>query len=563
MYAAYFGLTENPFSIAPDPGYLYMSERHREALAHLLYGLKSDGGFVLLTGEVGTGKTTLCRSLISQVPDDIDLAFVLNPKITACELLETICDELQIPHPERASVKTLVDCLNARLLEANAQNRKTVLIIDEAQNLSLDVLEQLRLLTNLETSRRKLLQIILLGQPELREMINRPQMSQLAQRVTARYHLGPLDREEIAAYIQHRLQVAGCDRRLFPPAAVKPICELTSGIPRLINLVCDRSLLGAYTQKKAQVDAAIVRQAAREVFDMRAEPSIIPRLAAGLAGLLLAAGIVYGLTVMDSQKLPLDDETVVGKPAVTEPAVTETAVPETSVPVSAVAVAETVESASIAAPEQLSPPPLPKTWPQDFGFTNTPEVAFADLAGLWGLSYTPGQGNPCRFAAEAGLECLDRRDSLTSLRNFDRPAILTLYDDQGAPFHVLLASLNGDRAHFIAGPRQLDLDISALESRWFGEYRLLWLNPGPLDWVLLPGEDGPTVDWLAGKLAELGIYTRQKPENRLEGTLLGALKRFQFNAGLTPDGALGPQTMIHLNSALGSPGPRLDDTEVN
>ena len=210
MYTAYFGLYESPFSIAPDPLYLYMSEHHREALAHLQYGIKIDGGFVLLTGEVGAGKTTLCRSLLEQLPEDVDIAYILNPKVSVIELLETICDELHIERPEEVSIKKLVDRINTRLLDANARGRKTVLIIDEAQNLSIEVLEQLRLLTNLETNRYKLLKIVLLGQPELLQILNRMEMRQLSQRITARCHLGPLDAADVGAYVRHRLEIAGC-----------------------------------------------------------------------------------------------------------------------------------------------------------------------------------------------------------------------------------------------------------------------------------------------------------------------------------------------------------------
>ena len=265
MYTSYFGLNENPFSIAPDPLYLYMSDHHREALAHLQYGIKSDGGFVLLTGEVGAGKTTLCRSLLEQLPESVEVAYVLNPKVSVIELLETICDELHIDRPEQGSIKMLVDRLNAYLLEANARGQKTVLIIDEAQNLSVDVLEQLRLLTNLETNRYKLLQIILLGQPELLQILNRQDMRQLSQRVTARCHLGSLDVQEINSYVQHRLKVAGCNRRLFPETLGKTLWQLTGGIPRLINLVCDRALLGAYVLEREEVDRKLLFQAAREV----------------------------------------------------------------------------------------------------------------------------------------------------------------------------------------------------------------------------------------------------------------------------------------------------------
>ncbi len=295
MYTAYFNLNESPFSIAPDPLYLYMSDHHREALAHLKYGVKSDGGFVLLTGEVGAGKTTLCRSLLEQLPENVVIAYVLNPKVSVIELLETICDELHIERPEQGSIKQLVDRLNSYLLEANAQGRKTVLIIDEAQNLSIDVLEQLRLLTNLETNRYKLLQIVLLGQPELLQILNRQEMRQLSQRVTARCHLGSLDADEIGAYIRHRLNIAGCDRPLFPEALNKTIWQLTGGIPRLINLVCDRALLGAYVLERQEVDNAILQQAAREVLgeqNPRAKgnnPGLTVALAC-LVLLLLAAG---------------------------------------------------------------------------------------------------------------------------------------------------------------------------------------------------------------------------------------------------------------------------------
>ena len=551
MYNEYFGLKENPFSIAPDPDYLYMSERHREALAHLLYGLQSDGGFVLLTGEVGTGKTTICRRLIDQVPDEVDLAVVLNPKVTVSELLETICDELQIPRPENASVKRLVDSLNTRLLETHALNRKTVLIIDEAQNLSADVLEQLRLLTNLETSRRKLLQIILLGQPELREMIGRTEMRQLAQRVTARYHLGPLERDEIAAYIHHRLQVAGCDRMLFPPGAVKQVSRLSGGVPRLINLICDRALLGAYTLRKAQVDAAIVKLAGQEVFDQPAGPRrIITPLAAVAVSLLLLGGAGYWLSLYYG---------AAGKPFFSSEAVT----PEARVEVPLPAAAEV----PAAEPELPASPPaepvLPQTWPAGFGFAQTFDQSFTDLAALWDLTYSPGQQDPCEFALEAGLKCLDRQDNLQSLRGYDRPAVLTLYDDLGEPFHVMLAGLADDRVRLVAGSQERELHVAALESRWFGEYLLLWRTPDNFKRPLFPGEGGPFVAWLAEKLTSLGLYSQEENQAQLEGTLLGALKRFQFAQGLTPDGVLGPQTMIHLNRALGSAGPRLSDFEAD
>jgi general secretion pathway protein A len=266
MYTKYFGLKEKPFSIAPDPRYLYMSELHREALAHLLYGISSDGCFILLTGDVGTGKTTVCRCLLAQLPENTDVALIVNPRLTVLELLGTICDELGIPiADDEKSVKSHIDKLNIYLLEAHAKGRNIAILIDEAQNLSLDLLEQLRLLTNLETDQKKLLKIVLLGQTELRQILNQDGAAQISQRITSRYHLLPLDRDNSFAYIHHRLAVAGEREKIFTKAALARIFELSQGIPRLINVLCDRALLGTYVEEKYMVSGRIVNKAAREV----------------------------------------------------------------------------------------------------------------------------------------------------------------------------------------------------------------------------------------------------------------------------------------------------------
>jgi len=265
MYQRYFDLADAPFSIAPDPRYLFLSDKHREALAHLLYGVGDQGGFVLLTGEVGTGKTTLCRSLLQQIPEQTDVAYIINPRQSINQLLQSICDELHIEYQSGRTSRDLVDDLNAFLLRAHAAGRNTLLIIDEAQNLQVDVLEQLRLLTNLETNEKKLLQLVLLGQPELSELLAKPQLRQLAQRVTARFHLGPLDRAEVGQYIAHRLSVAGCAKTLFSEAAVTAVYRSSRGIPRLVNQLCDRSLLGVYATNGDTVTRAIAKTSSREV----------------------------------------------------------------------------------------------------------------------------------------------------------------------------------------------------------------------------------------------------------------------------------------------------------
>jgi general secretion pathway protein A len=300
MYTEYFGFKELPFSIAPDPRFLFMSSQHREALAHLVYGINVEGGFVLLTGEVGTGKTTVCRCLLGQLPENTDIAFILNPKMSVEELLAAVCDELGIRYTDgNRSIKVFIDRINSYLLAAFAKGRKTVLILEEAQNLSTDVLEQVRLLTNLETDRQKLLKIIMIGQPELRDILSRPDMRQLSQRITARYHIGPLPKAEVSAYVDHRLSSAGVRRKLFPGSIINKLYRLSHGVPRVINVICDRALLGTYVQGSNSVDRKTLVRAAREVFgekDVRKNQrkGALMWVTAGLA--LIACGFVVAFT---------------------------------------------------------------------------------------------------------------------------------------------------------------------------------------------------------------------------------------------------------------------------
>ena len=302
MYQAFFGLTEPPFAITPDPRYLFASARHAEALAHLVYGVSEAGGFIQLTGEVGTGKTTLVRSLLAREPSGVEIALILNPRVTVPEFLLTICEELGVAVPEasRSSVKSLVDALSAHLLAAHAAGRRVAVIIDEAHLLERDVLEQVRLLTNLETATRKLLQVILIGQPELRELLAREDLRQVAQRITGRHHLEPLSREETAAYVRHRLRVAGATREIFTPAALRELHRRSGGLPRLVNVVADRALLGAFARDRHEVSAALVRAAAAEVAGEAESGRLWPWLVA-VATLLAVAG---GAWWVWSQRVP-------------------------------------------------------------------------------------------------------------------------------------------------------------------------------------------------------------------------------------------------------------------
>lgn len=265
MYLSYFGLQEKPFSISPNPHYLFLSERHKEALAHLTYGLGEDGGFVLLTGEVGTGKTTITRNMLEQLPENTQVAMIHNPALSELELLASICDELSIDYDAKnATLKSLTDVIKKHLEANHNAGGHTILIIDEAQLLAPDVLEQLRLLTNIETNHKKLLQIVLIGQPELQALLKRNELRQLAQRITARYHLLPLTQGQTAAYIKHRLHIAGCDKGIFSLDAMQTVHQLTGGVPRLMNLVCERALVGAFAKQQLVVDSKIVEKSATE-----------------------------------------------------------------------------------------------------------------------------------------------------------------------------------------------------------------------------------------------------------------------------------------------------------
>lgn len=299
MYQGYFGLDSAPFSIVPDHRVVYMSASHKEAVAHLLYSLKQSGGFVQLTGEVGTGKTTVCRYLLQHLPEDVDVALLLNPRINEKEMLEAICDELGIRYPAGSTLKILINSLNIYLLHSHSRGRHTVLIIDEAQNLSREVLEQVRLLTNLETSTDKLLQIILIGQPELETMLGRHDLRQLSQRIIGRFRLEPLSLRETREYIRYRLAQAGCERRLFTGPAIRRIHRLAGGVPRLINVLCDAALMGAFSEDRDKVGWATVGRVAPGMLPPRLRRRPFARLVRLAVIPLILAGVAFAVIRLD------------------------------------------------------------------------------------------------------------------------------------------------------------------------------------------------------------------------------------------------------------------------
>ncbi len=529
MYAAYFGLNENPFSITPDPRYLFLSGQHTEALAHLLYGVTESGGFIQLTGEVGTGKTTLIRSLLEKLPDSVDAALIINPRVTITEFLRSICRELHIPRTPEQSSQELIDVLNTHLLEAHARGRRVVLIIDEAQALSSEVLEQVRLLTNLETSRQKLLQIILVGQPELRVLLARQDLRQLAQRITGRYHLEPLSSKETRAYVHHRLNVAGAMAPIFTASGLRMVRRVTQGIPRLINNICDRALLGAFTRELRQVDAGLVRHAAHEVLN-NAPSGGNRRVLAWLgacAVVLLSAITVLAATGHLMGFAPRQKST---------PAVAPAAPP--------------------AGPATAPHPPVitALSWLANPANPSDTDTAFRTLFSLWGAHYTPGDtGSGCLEAEQAGLRCLYRKGTWNNLRSFDRPAIITLTDMRGTRHQVVVTRMDANSATLRAGNASMRFPLSELDPLWYGDYLLLWKpNPNAPD-PLQPGMVGTAVAWLRTQLAGLQ-HTPDSGSTLYDASLVAAVKRFQAEQHLAVDGIAGEETLIHLNTALHVPG---------
>lgn len=578
MYEKFFGLNRDPFSIAPDPRYLFMSERHREALAHLLYGLDAGGGFVLLSGEIGTGKTTVCRCFLEQIPPHCNVAYIFNPRLTVLELLHSVCEEFNVPLPPDAqTAKALIDPLNTFLLSAHAAGRNNVLIIDEAQNLSSDLLEQLRLLTNLETNERKLLQIILIGQPELRGMLARPELEQLAQRVIARFHLDALSQAETTDYVAHRLSVAGMSGPLpFDKTALARIYQLSRGVPRRINLLCGRALLGAYASGLRQIGKVPVDKAAAEVFG---SPQVFPQqtgprprspllpvvfactIGAAIGAALVGAGVY---TWPLSRSLPASLSTPWATSA-------QPPAPVSPPPAAVVPPPPAIAASSAPTPAQVSPSSTTLSASQFAAILATSTVSenqtWAALGQLWGLSLAGANNiDTCEAAAAQQIRCYSKSPvNLSLIRQLDRPGILTLYAAGDRPVFVLLTGLTAQTATLKIDDITHTVPLPMLAQAWAGSFATLWRTPPDMPDTAVRGRTLPGTVWLGNQLGRLSGTPQPLPaesadqRDRLEAAVRSRINSFQLAQGLPPDSKAGPMTLMQLNRALGVSEPRLQN----
>ncbi|MXR67997.1 ExeA family protein [Shewanella insulae] len=568
MYKAFYGLSDNPFSIAPNPHYLFLSDRHREALAHLTYGLGETGGFVLLTGEVGTGKTTVSRCLLNQLPENTDTAFILNPSLTELELLATLCDELGVHYGESPTLKQLTDKLSQFLLANHEKGRNTVLIIDEAQHLRAEVLEQLRLLTNLETDTKKLLQVILIGQPELQQLLKRQELRQLAQRITARYHLLPLTQQEIALYVQHRLQVAGRHEPLFHRSAIKALHQYSGGIPRLINLLCERALMAGYAQSKVPIDANMVRTAASEVLgeEIKQRKLLWPATAATLILATFAGafyffnlqgqgGIAQAGIVQTSEQSGVDSQQAKQGQGAPTPAMSSQVAQTQTAPLQTQTQAEQVSrqleesNASLSADQRILR--------QAIAQSRNIDTAYAAILGLWDKAPYVGL-TACQSAKQQGLDCFQQQGNWHSLVRLNYPAVVYLQDERGEPFYGTVVSRQGEQLLLQLAEQQLWVDRDWFTRHFAGTFELLWQAPSYQPKEIGRGSAAAQIQWLENALAKI----QNKPArlvNYFDAELEQSLMAFQRQHGLRADAIAGSQTLVQLNLYLSDKGPRLQE----
>jgi general secretion pathway protein A len=523
MYHTFFGLNEPAFSIAVNPRYLYMSQQHKEALAHLLYGV-AGGGFVMLTGEVGTGKTTIIRCLLEQMPENTDIAIVMNPMSNVPELLTTICDELGATYiKDEPSVKDLTDALHTFLLHNHTHGRNTVLLIDEAQLLSTQALEQVRLLTNLETTTQKLLHIILVGQPELKALLSKPELRQLAQRITARFHLTPLSLSETQAYIRHRLKIAGLPegRSPFPYALIKRIHAFTGGIPRLINVICERCLIGAYGSNKQRVDNPIFNAARKEVIGgleerQAAKYSRYWKIALGFVSILVVTASVYFTQTLNAH----------------------------SAKKIAAAKSTSISSHTSSSAQSSS---APSTSIRNYHAAE--DVLFTYL----GVALSP-ETRPCGKNLKINQQCAKvSLHTWTDLADLNRPAILIMSTPEKFSTYLVVVGIKDDRAIVVNEQQEQQiLALAKIGRDWTGETVYLWRRPPGFTETLVMGDSSPTVAWLAQQFAKLDKQKDPLTDDLFSMALQERLKIFQRSKGLTVDGNITEATLLKINEAIGA-----------
>ena len=566
MYLEHYGLAEPPFSITPDPRFVFLGERHRDALAHLLFGITQGGGggFVQLTGEVGTGKTTLSRLLLGQLPDNARVALVLNPRQDPVQLLESVCEELRIDlDGRRGNAKALVDALNAHLLEAYAQGLRVVLVVDEAQALPVGTLEQVRLLTNLETDTQKLLQIILIGQPELRDMLAEPGLRQLAQRITARFHLTPLDAAGTSGYLRHRFRVAGGQHFPFDDGAVQRIHLRSGGIPRLVNVIAERALLAGYARDRSVIDTALVEEAAREALPPTATVGRRPRSwlsavagAAAAAVLAIAVAALWPPTGGHADTVAEDRGNTTGgdpAPGGDEPAFDRDGPLRTDAAISPGAPRETM--------------PVPALDGSGFDARigtaangTAHDAAWQAMLAAWGLPHTPADAraaSTCTPMLAPGTYCVRGSAHIDRLAAIGRPALLLL-ESGGEEAWALLLGFDGGSARLQLDNAVVDVDRATLQRAWNGRYAAVWRASTALAPAPGRGASGTSVDWLRERLVREGVATAAAPGTPFDAGLAEAVRRFQRARGLAVDGVVGPETLFAL--ASGDAGPRLART---
>lgn len=605
MYTEFFGLSENPFAITPDPRYLFMSGRHQDALAHLLYGLKEGGGFVQLTGEVGTGKTTLIRALLEQLPENVDVALIFNPRLTAFEFLATACDELHVEYPsDTTSIKVLIDAVNKYLLQAHANGRRVVMIVDEAQQFQTEVLEQIRLLTNLETTKQKLLQIILVGQPELREMLGRPDLRQLAQRITARYHLVPMAYVETTAYIRHRITIAGAQTQPFTNGAMKRIWRFSGGVPRLVNIVCDRALLGAYARDKRQINTSMINEAITEL------GFAVPkrgRLTGWMMGGAVAASLALSVTawvhtypdgnVFDLAVAPKNQADSELSHVGSEPKIDANGNADTeSDPVTNLDVAASSTVSIDTAGDVVESDPGAMTVPEsvhvtrevseadgttaaitamtaistadeltDLLFTDNStadlENAFTALFAQWKLNYARLVGvTGCERAIGARLNCHWASGSWNEFVRLNRPALVWLENPQTkAKHYVVIKQIHAQQGVLLSvGDKSVWIDPEIMSEWWSGQYLVLWRPPALDVRLIKPGDRGELVVWLRRNLERVdGRKTVASRPELFDTDLQQRVLAFQQANALDADGLVGEQTLIHLTTLTDEDVPLL------